>query len=158
MLRRESPRPSVPRSARTPGTLQRQVRIPQMPTPTHPRMPLGSPAGYWKRVGYSECSASCGKGDTSFLYSWDCSLNPWFGTVTRFCTLVYGHPVSGAPWKWALGHPISLTAFLSSSGVWRPIFLCISRESGEELNEHNCAMHTRPSASPEPCHSPPCPP
>ncbi|XP_012998480.1 ADAMTS-like protein 4 isoform X2 [Cavia porcellus] len=104
MLRRESPRPSVPRSARTPGTLQRQVRIPQMPTPTHPRMPLGSPAGYWKRVGYSECSASCGK------------------------------------------------------GVWRPIFLCISRESGEELNEHNCAMHTRPSASPEPCHSPPCPP
>ncbi|XP_013366871.1 PREDICTED: ADAMTS-like protein 4 isoform X1 [Chinchilla lanigera] len=103
MLRGEPPRPSVPRPARTPGTLQRQVRIPQTPAATHPRSPLGSPAGYWKRVGYSECSASCGK------------------------------------------------------GVWRPIFLCASRESGEELDEHSCAMGARPPASPEPCHGPPCP-
>uniref|UniRef100_G1L3V9 ADAMTS like 4 n=1 Tax=Ailuropoda melanoleuca TaxID=9646 RepID=G1L3V9_AILME len=66
--------------------------------------PLGSPAGYWKRVGHSECSASCGK------------------------------------------------------GVWRPIFLCVSRESGEELDEHSCAVGARPSAPLEPCHGPPCPP
>ncbi|XP_047402151.1 ADAMTS-like protein 4 isoform X2 [Sciurus carolinensis] len=104
MLRGEPPAASVPRPARTPGTLQRQVRIPQMPAPTHLRTPLGSPAGYWKRVGHSKCSASCGK------------------------------------------------------GVWRPIFLCISRESGEELDEHNCATGARPPANPEPCHNPPCPP
>ncbi|XP_021121505.1 ADAMTS-like protein 4 isoform X2 [Heterocephalus glaber] len=103
-LRGGSPLPSAPRPARTPGTLQRQVRIPQMPAPTHPRALLRSPAGYWKRVGYSECSASCGR------------------------------------------------------GIWRPVFLCISRESGEELDEHSCAMGARPPASPEPCHGPPCPP
>ncbi|XP_012622929.2 ADAMTS-like protein 4 isoform X2 [Microcebus murinus] len=104
-IRRVEPAPaSAPRPARTPGTLQRQVRIPQMPAPPHPRVPLGSPAGYWKRVGHSECSASCGK------------------------------------------------------GVWRPIFLCISRESGEELDEGSCAVGTRPPASPEPCHGSPCPP
>ncbi|XP_023572299.1 ADAMTS-like protein 4 isoform X2 [Octodon degus] len=103
MLRGEPPRPSVPRPARAPGTLQRQVRIPQMPAGTHPRTPLGSPAGYWKRVGYSQCSASCGK------------------------------------------------------GVWRPVFLCISRESGEELEEHSCAVGAKPPDSPEPCHGPPCP-
>lgn len=44
------------------------------------------------------------------------------------------------------------------SGVWRPIFLCISRESGEELDERSCAMGARPPASQEPCHGPPCPP
>ncbi|XP_065760942.1 ADAMTS-like protein 4 isoform X1 [Muntiacus reevesi] len=104
ILRVEPPPASVPRPARTPGTLQRQVRIPQMPAPPPPRTPLGSPAGYWKRVGHSECSASCGK------------------------------------------------------GVWRPIFLCISRESGEELDERSCALGARPPASPEPCHGPPCPP
>ncbi|XP_049736325.1 ADAMTS-like protein 4 isoform X3 [Elephas maximus indicus] len=104
ILRVESQPASVPRPARTPGTLQRQVRIPQMPAPPHPRTPLGSPAGYWKRVGHSECSASCGK------------------------------------------------------GVWRPIFLCVSRESGEELDDHSCATGARPPASPEPCHGPPCPP
>ncbi|XP_059885373.1 ADAMTS-like protein 4 isoform X5 [Delphinus delphis] len=104
VLRGEPPPASVPRPARTPGTLQRQVRIPQMPAPPHPRTPLGSPAGYWKRVGHSECSASCGK------------------------------------------------------GVWRPVFLCISRESGEELDERSCAVGTRPPASQEPCHGPPCPP
>ncbi|XP_062962858.1 ADAMTS-like protein 4 isoform X1 [Cynocephalus volans] len=93
-----------PRPARTPGTLQRQVRIPQVPAPPRSRMPPGSPAGYWKRVRHSECSASCGK------------------------------------------------------GVWHPIFLCISLESGEELDEDSCAMAARPPASLEPCHGPPCPP
>lgn len=72
ILRVESAPASAPRPARTPGTLQRQVRIPQVPAPPHPRTPLGSPTGFWKRVGHSECSASCGKGDTSHtsLYSW----------------------------------------------------------------------------------------
>uniref|UniRef100_A0A2K6TVA8 ADAMTS like 4 n=1 Tax=Saimiri boliviensis boliviensis TaxID=39432 RepID=A0A2K6TVA8_SAIBB len=103
ILRVEPPLAPASRPARTPGTLQRQVRIPQMPAPHHPRTPLGSPAAYWKRVGYSACSVSCGK------------------------------------------------------GVWRPIFLCISRESGEELDERSCASGARPPASPEPCHGPPCP-
>ncbi|KAM6219031.1 ADAMTS-like protein 4 [Rhynchocyon petersi] len=104
ILRVETLPAPVSRPSRTPGTLQRQVRIPQMPDPPPPRTPLRSPAGYWKRVGHSQCSASCGK------------------------------------------------------GVWRPIFLCISRESGEELDEHSCTMGARPPASPEPCHGPPCPP
>lgn len=64
IFRMEPPPASAPRPTRTPGTLQRQVRIPQMPAPPHPRTPLGSPAGFWKRVGHSECSASCGKGET----------------------------------------------------------------------------------------------
>uniref|UniRef100_A0A8C0L1M9 ADAMTS like 4 n=1 Tax=Canis lupus dingo TaxID=286419 RepID=A0A8C0L1M9_CANLU len=104
ILRVEPPPMSVPRPARTPGTLQRQVRIPQVRPPPLPRTPLGSQTGYWKRMGHSECSASCGK------------------------------------------------------GVWRPIFLCISRESGEELDEHSCAMGARPPTPLEPCHGPPCPP
>nr|XP_044994576.1 ADAMTS-like protein 4 [Jaculus jaculus] len=104
MLRGEPQPASAPRPVRTPGTLQRQVRIPQVPAQPHPRSPLGSPAGYWKRMGHSECSASCGK------------------------------------------------------GVWRPIFLCISHETGEELDEHSCAAGAKPSAFPEPCHGPPCPP
>ncbi|KAK1329079.1 hypothetical protein QTO34_011256 [Cnephaeus nilssonii] len=96
IFRIEPPPASAPRPTRTPGTLQRQVRIPQMPAPPHPRTPLGSPTGFWKRVGHSECSASCGK------------------------------------------------------GVWSPIFLCISRESGEELDERSCAVGTRPPVSTEP--------
>ncbi|XP_058131292.1 ADAMTS-like protein 4 isoform X2 [Dasypus novemcinctus] len=104
MPRVEPPPASAPRPARTPGTLQRQVRIPQVPAPPQPRTPLAFPGAYWKQVGHSECSASCGK------------------------------------------------------GVWRPIFRCISRESGEELEEHVCAVGARPLASSEPCHGPPCPP
>nr|AAI17926.1 ADAMTS-like 4 [Mus musculus] len=104
MLRGEPLLPSAPRPVRAPGTLQRQVRIPQVPPPTRVRTAMGSSAGYWKQVGHSECSASCGK------------------------------------------------------GVWHPIFLCISRESGEELDEQSCAVGARPPASPEPCHGPPCPP
>lgn len=104
MLRGEPLPASAPRPVRAPGTLQRQVRIPQVPPLTHARTSLGSAAGYWKQVGHSGCSASCGK------------------------------------------------------GVWRPLFLCISRESGEELDEQSCALGARPPASPEPCHGPPCPP
>ncbi|XP_075417434.1 ADAMTS-like protein 4 [Tenrec ecaudatus] len=102
---RVQPQPAAaPRPARTPGTLQRQVRIPQMRAPHPRRPPLGASAGYWKQGGHTECSASCGR------------------------------------------------------GVWRPIFLCISRESGEELDERSCAVGNRPPASREPCHGPPCPP
>ncbi|XP_044528570.1 ADAMTS-like protein 4 isoform X1 [Gracilinanus agilis] len=96
--------PPPPRLARTPGTLQRQVRIPPLPAPPHPRPPLASLTGYWKRMGYSECSASCGK------------------------------------------------------GVWRPVFHCVSRDSGEEMEEQNCVLGSRPPTPPEPCHGPPCPP
>lgn len=67
MLRREPLLPSAPRPVRAPGTLQRQVRIPQVPPPTHVRTAMGSLAGYWKQVGHSECSASCGKGEISRL-------------------------------------------------------------------------------------------
>lgn len=102
-LRAEAPPALVPRPARTPGTLHRQVRIPQAPPLQHPRTPQGSLPGHWKRVGQSECSVSCGK------------------------------------------------------GVWRPVFLCISRESGEELHERSCAVDARPPVSQEPCHGPPCP-
>lgn len=104
ILRVKPPAVAGPRPARTPDTLHRQVRIPQVPAPPHPRNSVGAPAGYWKLVGHSECSASCGK------------------------------------------------------GVWRPIFLCVSRESGEELHEHSCTVATRPPVSLEPCHGPPCPP
>ncbi|XP_058516185.1 ADAMTS-like protein 4 [Ochotona princeps] len=104
MPRREPPAAVAPRVARMPGTLQRQVRIPQVSGPPQHRTSGGSSAGYWKRVGYSECSASCGKGS------------------------------------------------------WRPIFLCISRESGEALEEHSCGVGAKPLASLESCHGPPCPP
>ncbi|KAG8509224.1 ADAMTS-like protein 4, partial [Galemys pyrenaicus] len=100
ILRVEPLPASAPRPPRTPGSLHRQVRIPQVSGLLHPRTPLGAPAGYWKRVGQSECSASCGK------------------------------------------------------GAWRPIFLCVSRESGEELDERSCAAATRPPVSLEPCHGP----
>ncbi|XP_057356682.1 ADAMTS-like protein 4 isoform X8 [Manis pentadactyla] len=104
IVRVETPPASVLHHPRALGVLQRQVRVPQMPALPHLRAPLRSLAGYWKRVGHSECSASCGK------------------------------------------------------GVWRPVFLCISRESGEELDEDSCAMGARPPAPLEPCHGPPCPP
>lgn len=80
---RVEPAPALaPRPARTPGTLQRQVRIPQVPAPPHPRAPLGAPAGFWKRVGHSECSASCGKGETwpSGLRAWHPQRTPLRGT------------------------------------------------------------------------------
>ncbi|XP_043861523.1 ADAMTS-like protein 4 isoform X2 [Dromiciops gliroides] len=44
------------------------------------------------------------------------------------------------------------------SGVWRPLFHCVSRDSGEEMDEESCALGARPPTPPEPCHGPPCPP
>lgn len=67
MLRGEPLLPSAPRPVRAPGTLQRQVRIPQVPPPTHVRTAMGSSAGYWKQVGHSECSVSCGTGEIPSL-------------------------------------------------------------------------------------------
>lgn len=74
MLRGEPLLPSAPRPVRAPGTLQRQVRIPQVPPPTRVRTAMGSSAGYWKQVGHSECSASCGKGEGGHLSPNPCSL------------------------------------------------------------------------------------
>nr|XP_021506195.1 ADAMTS-like protein 4 isoform X3 [Meriones unguiculatus] len=65
---------------------------------------------------------------------------------------------AGSPvgfWKQA-GH--SACSASCGKGVWRPLFLCISRESGEELEDQSCATGAKPPASPEPCHGPPCPP
>lgn len=45
-------------SGRTPGTLQRHIRVPPLPLPPHPH----SHDFHWKRRGSSQCSASCGKG------------------------------------------------------------------------------------------------
>lgn len=74
MLRGEPLLPSAPRPVRAPGTLQRQVRIPQVPPPTRVRTAMGSSAGYWKQAGHTECSASCGKGEIPCLSANPCSL------------------------------------------------------------------------------------
>lgn len=52
-------------SGRTPGTLQRNVRVPPLPPPPPPAPHnLEGPNDfYWKRVGNTECSATCGKGE-----------------------------------------------------------------------------------------------
>lgn len=160
MLRGEPLLASAPRPVRAPGTLQRQVRIPQVPAPTHVRT-AGSSVGYWKQAGHSECSASCGKGETSCLSCGHLIPNPrsrctCIGSLSRTEGLTW--TLCPRPrWNWAPS-PASPAAFLFPSGVWRPIFLCISRESGEELEEQSCAMGAKPPASPEPCHGPPCPP
>uniref|UniRef100_A0A6I8NXW8 ADAMTS like 4 n=1 Tax=Ornithorhynchus anatinus TaxID=9258 RepID=A0A6I8NXW8_ORNAN len=52
----------APRPARPPGILQRQVRIPPLPAPPLPGPQFGTPAGYWRRSGQTDCSTSCGKG------------------------------------------------------------------------------------------------
>uniref|UniRef100_A0A8C0GNL4 ADAMTS like 4 n=1 Tax=Chelonoidis abingdonii TaxID=106734 RepID=A0A8C0GNL4_CHEAB len=48
-------------SSRTPGTLQRNVRVPPLPPPPAPPRSQAHDV-YWKRVGSTDCSASCGKG------------------------------------------------------------------------------------------------
>ncbi|XP_066466392.1 ADAMTS-like protein 4 isoform X2 [Tiliqua scincoides] len=57
-------------SGRTPGTLQRNVRVPPLPPP--PPLAQHGPEGandfYWKRVGNTECSATCGKGFWQSVY------------------------------------------------------------------------------------------
>ncbi|XP_004689507.1 PREDICTED: ADAMTS-like protein 4 [Condylura cristata] len=67
-------------------------------------------------------------------------------------------PPLGSPagsWRRA-GHPECSAS--CGEGVRRPSFLCISRESGEELDERSCATAPRPPVSLEPCRGPPCPP
>nr|XP_005293859.2 ADAMTS-like protein 4 isoform X1 [Chrysemys picta bellii] len=55
--RHRAPAPAS-QSGRTPGTLQRNVRVPPLsPPPWHQPHDV-----YWKRVGSTDCSASCGKG------------------------------------------------------------------------------------------------
>lgn len=160
MLRGEPLLAPAPRPVRAPGTLQRQVRIPQVPALTPARTSLGS-AGYWKQVGHSDCSASCGKGEPACLCCWHFSPNPYSVYLYRFHLLDRGSvldPVSGISLELGSEFLPPLAALLFPSGVWRPIFLCISRESGEELDEQSCATGARPPASPEPCHGPPCPP
>ncbi|XP_067425608.1 ADAMTS-like protein 4 [Emydura macquarii macquarii] len=48
-------------SGRNPGTLQRNIRVPPPPPPPAPHPPQPHDF-YWKRVGSTDCSASCGKG------------------------------------------------------------------------------------------------
>ncbi|XP_077175711.1 ADAMTS-like protein 4 isoform X2 [Paroedura picta] len=64
------PRVSPGQSGRSPGTLQRNVRIPPMPPPPPPLQHSSELARdfYWKRVGNTECSATCGKGSWQAVY------------------------------------------------------------------------------------------
>ncbi|GAB5575500.1 thrombospondin type-1 domain-containing protein 4 isoform X1 [Prionailurus iriomotensis] len=126
ILRVEPPPALAPRPARTPGTLQRQVRIPQMRAPPHPRTPLGSPTGYWKRVGHSECSASCGKGvfgapfSSAFLVSqgrnWMNTAVPWEpGPQTPWSPATVPRALHTG--RLANGHPAAAPVALAPSTV-----------------------------------------
>uniref|UniRef100_A0A8C8RUS8 ADAMTS like 4 n=1 Tax=Pelusios castaneus TaxID=367368 RepID=A0A8C8RUS8_9SAUR len=58
----ERPRETQNRaSGRNPGTLQRNVRVPPLSPPPSPHRPQPHDF-FWKRVGSTDCSASCGKG------------------------------------------------------------------------------------------------
>ncbi|XP_059574620.1 ADAMTS-like protein 4 isoform X2 [Alligator mississippiensis] len=59
----ELPTPPAPVPARPPGTLQRNVRVPPLPPPA-----TGPHGLYWKRVGSTPCSASCGTGSWKPLF------------------------------------------------------------------------------------------
>ncbi|XP_060114685.1 ADAMTS-like protein 4 [Heteronotia binoei] len=61
---------SSSQSGRSPGTLQRNVRVPPMPPPPPPPQHSSELARdfYWKRVGNTECSATCGKGSWQSVY------------------------------------------------------------------------------------------
>ncbi|KAL8184817.1 UNVERIFIED_CONTAM: hypothetical protein K2H54_029814 [Gekko kuhli] len=61
---------SSSQSGRTPGTLQRNVRVPPMPPPPPPLQQNSDLTRdfYWKRVGNTECSATCGKGSWQSVY------------------------------------------------------------------------------------------
>ncbi|KAJ7307202.1 hypothetical protein JRQ81_009193 [Phrynocephalus forsythii] len=52
-------------SGRSPGTLQRNVRVPPLPPPPPPPPSEGY---YWRRFGNTECSATCGKGFWQSVY------------------------------------------------------------------------------------------
>ncbi|XP_048359707.1 ADAMTS-like protein 4 [Sphaerodactylus townsendi] len=57
---------SSSQSGRSPGTLQRNIRVPpQLPPP--PPIQHNSEVArefYWQQIGYTECSATCGKGES----------------------------------------------------------------------------------------------
>ncbi|XP_054854626.1 ADAMTS-like protein 4 [Eublepharis macularius] len=61
---------SSSQSGRTPGTLQRNVRVPPLPPPPPPVQQNSEVVRdfYWKRVGNTECSATCGKGFWQSIY------------------------------------------------------------------------------------------
>ncbi|XP_018423624.1 PREDICTED: ADAMTS-like protein 4 [Nanorana parkeri] len=54
-------RPPPPPPARPAGTLQRNIRIPPLPAPPVHYWPE-QPQFFWKRVGNTPCSVTCGKG------------------------------------------------------------------------------------------------
>uniref|UniRef100_A0ABM5F3Z8 ADAMTS-like protein 4 isoform X2 n=1 Tax=Pogona vitticeps TaxID=103695 RepID=A0ABM5F3Z8_9SAUR len=54
-------------SGRSPGTLQRHVRVPPL-LPPPPHHSEGSHDYYWRRIGNTACSATCGKGFWQSVY------------------------------------------------------------------------------------------
>ncbi|XP_042295953.1 ADAMTS-like protein 4 [Sceloporus undulatus] len=62
--------PPAGQSGRSPGTLQRNVRVPPLPPPPHPiqHHPESPHDFYWRRAGNTECSATCGKGFWHSVY------------------------------------------------------------------------------------------
>lgn len=132
ILRIEPPPVSAPHPTRTPGTLQRQVRIPQMPAPPHPRTPLGSPTGFWKRVGHSECSASCGKGETHTRACVPGTLSPSPHLDTPGPSLDSGprsqHPLPCAQPRTPLTHPLASLSSLQAFGAPSSSAFLVSQE------------------------------
>ncbi|XP_028565709.2 ADAMTS-like protein 4 [Podarcis muralis] len=57
-------------SGRSPGTLQRNVRVPPLPPPPPPVQHGSDPLQdfYWRRIGNTDCSATCGKGFWQSVY------------------------------------------------------------------------------------------
>ncbi|XP_029436536.1 ADAMTS-like protein 4 isoform X2 [Rhinatrema bivittatum] len=55
------PRPPGRQSPRAPGVLQRNIRIPPLPVPPVQHWPE-LPEFYWRQVGNTECTVTCGKG------------------------------------------------------------------------------------------------
>ncbi|XP_026576073.1 ADAMTS-like protein 4 [Pseudonaja textilis] len=69
---RKAPPPPVPasQSRRSLETLQRSARVPPLPPPPPPARPPSEPGQefVWRRLGNTECSASCGKGSWQAVY------------------------------------------------------------------------------------------
>ncbi|XP_061461638.1 ADAMTS-like protein 4 [Rhineura floridana] len=58
---------SASQSGRRPGILQRNVRVPPLPPP--PQYSAENPHDfYWRRIGNTDCSATCGKGFWQSVY------------------------------------------------------------------------------------------
>ncbi|XP_063001780.1 ADAMTS-like protein 4 [Elgaria multicarinata webbii] len=64
------PPASASQSGRSPGTLQRNVRVPPLPPPPPPAQHNAEALHdvSWRRVGNTECSATCGKGFWQSVY------------------------------------------------------------------------------------------